>query len=112
MDPSEVSLYASTSFDKSPKKSPKKFHIIWNDLNFNSMLWLVENVHEVVQQSVEDYDWIKWQSTLMDLAKAHVVVYHNILDEFDMAWCVEGLIATRNNVMIIWKIGPRMGIVS
>ena len=48
----------------------------------------------------------------MDLAKAHVVVYHNILDEFDMAWCVEGLIATRNNVMIIWKIGPRMGIVS
>lgn len=51
------------------------------------------------------------QSTLIDLAKSHVVVYHNILNEFDMAWCVKGFIATRSTLMVTWKIRPRMGIV-
>jgi hypothetical protein len=47
-----------------------------------------------------DCDRIKWQSILIHLAIAHVVVYHNILDEFDMAWCVNMLIVTRNTLMM------------
>ena len=55
--------------------------------------------------------WIIWrQRTLEDLEKAPDVVYEDVLNEFDSTWGSKGLIVTRSNVVVTWKVRPHMDI--
>lgn len=55
--------------------------------------------------------WIIWrQRTLEDLEKAPDVVYEDVLNEFDSTWGSKGLIVTRSNVFVTWKVRPHMDI--
>lgn len=60
--------------------------ITWNqryDLVSNDVNWLLHNVHQVVWDSLMDYDRIEWQRTLKGLAKAPDVAYEDVLKECD-----------------------------
>ena len=35
-----------------------------------------------------------------------------VLKEFDNVWCVRGLIVTYSNLVVTWKVRPRMDIIS
>ena len=51
----------------------------------------------------------EWQKMLQDLAEAPNVGFQDVLDEFDeLAWYVKGLIITRSNLEVTWKIRPQM----
>ena len=49
---------------------------------------------------------------LKDLQKAWDVANQYMFDEFDSVWCVEGLFVIRSNLIVMWKVWPRMGIIS
>jgi hypothetical protein len=40
------------------------------------------------------------------------VVYDGVLKKFDKIWCGKGLIAIRSNLLVTWKDGPKMGIIT
>ena len=42
--------------------------------------------------------------------KAPDVAYQDNLEEFDSIWGVKGLIVTRSNLVVTWKVRPHMGI--
>ena len=44
-------------------------------------------------------------------AKATYVEFQDVLDEFDLAWVVRGLIVTRSNLEVTWN-GPQMGTIT
>lgn len=52
---------------------------------------------------------IEWQRTLEALKKTHVVAYDDVFEDFGKVWCVKGLIATRSNLVMSWKIRLRIG---
>lgn len=39
-----------------------------------------------------------------DIAKALDVAYQDVQDEFNLVWCIKGLIATRKHIMSTMKI--------
>ena len=39
----------------------------------------------------------------MDLEEAPDVAYQDVLEEFDLVWCVKGLIVTWSNLVVTWK---------
>ena len=55
--------------------------------------------------------WL-WEQTLCDLEKTLDVAFEDVLDEFDSVWCVKGLIVTRSNLSVTWKVRPQIGIIS
>lgn len=59
-----------------------------------------------------DYGTFEWQRTPHDLEKVPNVAYDNVLNDFDLVWCLKGLIVTRTNLLVIWKMKPRMSIIS
>ena len=46
-----------------------------------------------------------WEKTLD-------VAYEDVLNKFDLIWCVKGLIVTRSNLVVTWTIRPQIGIIS
>jgi len=36
----------------------------------------------------------------------------DVLKKFDKIWCGKGLIAIGSNLMVTWKDGPKMGIIT
>ena len=48
--------------------------------------------------------------TLQNLENAQDVVYEDVFKESDKVWCVKGLVVTRRNLVVTWKVGPQMGI--
>jgi hypothetical protein len=40
------------------------------------------------------------------------VAHEDILKEFDNVWCVNILIVMRNNLLVAWRVMPRMAIIS
>lgn len=89
--------------------------IIWcqrNDLIFNNIVWPKEKTHQVVLDALLDYGCIEWQYILKDLQKARDVANQYVFDEFDSVWCVKGLFVIRSNLIVTWKVWPRMGIIS
>ena len=89
--------------------------IIWhqrNDPAFSALQWLIEKTHQVVWDALQDYGRIEWKRTLLDLEKAPDIAYQDVLKEFDSIWGVKGLIMTRNNLVVTWKVRPHMGIIS
>jgi hypothetical protein len=106
-------------FDQPLSESLKPFHhflfflrngitwIIWhqrNDLNRNVIERLVEKTHQVVWDSLLDYDRLEWQRTLTDLEKVPEVPYQDVLNQFDIVWCVTCLIVTHSNLVVTWKV--------
>ena len=75
-----------------------------------SGLW--KKTHQVVWDSLLHYGRLNWQQTLHDLEKAPDVAYENVLNEFDIICCVKGLIITRNNLSVTWKVRPQVDIIS
>jgi hypothetical protein len=68
--------------------------------------------NQVVWDPLLDYGRLEWQCTLQDLEKNLDVAYDDVLREFDKVWCVKGLIVTRRNLVVTWKVRPWMGIIS
>ena len=88
--------------------------IIWrqrNDLVFNILQWHVEKTCQVIWDALQDYGRIEWKQTLLHLEKALDVAYQDVLKEFDLTWGVKGLIMTRSNLVVTWKVRPHMGII-
>lgn len=50
---------------------------------------------------------IDWQRTLKDLENAPDVAY--VLRMFGEVWCVKALIATKSNLVVTWKVRPKIG---
>ena len=48
-----------------------------------------------------DYERIEWQQTLTNLGKASDMAYQDVLEEFNLVWCVKSLLATCNNLTVI-----------
>lgn len=48
-----------------------------------------------------DYGTFEWQRTPHDLEKVPNVAYDNVLNDFDLVWCLKGLIVTRTNLLVI-----------
>lgn len=69
----------------------------------------MEKTHQVVWDALLDYGYLEWQHTLKDLQKVMDVAYQDVLDKFDLIWCVKGRIVTRRNLVATWRIQPRMG---
>ena len=67
--------------------------------------------YQVVWDSLINYGRLNWQWTLYDLEKALGVAYRDVLNEFGLIWCAKGLIVTRSNLSVTWKIRPQMGFV-
>ena len=84
----------------------------WNDLVFNDLQWFIEKICQVVWDTLHDYNRIEWKRTLSDLEKAPDMAYQDILNEFDSTWGVKGLIVTKSNLVVTWKVRPQMGIIS
>ena len=59
-----------------------------------------------------DYGRLEWHQTLTYLEKTPDIAYENVLKVFDNVWCVKALIVICSNLMITWKLRPRMGIIS
>lgn len=72
----------------------------------------MKTTHQVVWDSLLDYDRLEWQCTLHDFDKVPDVAYQHVLHEFDLVWCNKGLIVTCNNLPVTWKVKPWMGIIS
>ena len=47
-----------------------------------------------------------------DIAKALDVAYQDVQDEFNLVWCIKGLIATRKHIMSTMKIWLKLNIIS
>ena len=45
------------------------------------------------------------------LGKGPDVAYEGVLKKFDSIWGVKGLIVTRSNLVVTWKVRPHMGII-
>lgn len=125
LGPEESLLVLQWLFDQQFSKSLKSFSCIWfflrssipwiiwhqhNDLVFNSIQWHVEK-HAKLWDSLLDYRRLEWQCTLLDLEKTLDIAYDD-LKKFDKIWCVKGLIITRNNIVLTWKVTPWMSIIS
>lgn len=39
------------------------------------------------------------------------VAHQDVLDEFDLVWCVKELIVAHSNLVVIWKVWPWMNII-
>jgi hypothetical protein len=48
---------------------------------------------------------------MVDLEKASDMAYQDVLDEFDLVWCVEGLIVPHID-LVVWKVRPQMATIS
>ena len=68
--------------------------------------WPLEKPHHV-WDSLLYYGRLRWQQTLHDLENALDVAYEVVLNEFDLVWCVKGLIVSRSNLSISWKVRPK-----
>lgn len=79
---------------------------------FNDVQWPIEKTHQAIWDVLQDYSRIEWKRTLLDLEKAPDVAYQDILEELDLIWGGKGLIVTRSNLVVTWKVGPQMGIIS
>lgn len=55
---------------------------------------------------------VAWKRTLTDLEKAPDVAYQDILNEFGSTLRVKGLIVTRRNLVVKWKVRSHLGIIS
>jgi hypothetical protein len=71
-----------------------------------------KKMYPTVWDSLLDYGRLQWQQTLQDLQKAPNVAYQDVLKEFDSVWCIKGLIVTRSNLVVTWKVRPWMDIIS
>jgi hypothetical protein len=49
---------------------------------------------------------------LRDLEKARDVAYHDILNEYDWTWGVNGLIVIQSNLVVTWNDRTQMSIIS
>ena len=56
--------------------------------------------------SLLDYGRLEWQQTLQDLEKAPDITYLDVPKKLDSVWCVKGLIVTRSDLMVTWKVRP------
>ena len=52
---------------------------------------------------------IEWQRMLQNLAEVLDVEFQDFLNEFQLALYVKGLIATKSDLEVTWKIRPQMG---
>jgi hypothetical protein len=102
-----------------PQKVPttynQKSFSFWrqqNDLVLNALRRPIEKTRQVIWDALHDYGRIKWQWTLANLEKAPDVAYRDVLDEFNSIWETKGLIVTRSSLVVMWKVRPRMGIIS
>ena len=88
---------------------------IWHEQNnmvFNALQWPVDKTHQVIWDTLQDYGRIEWKQTLSYLTKAPDVAYQDV-NEFDsIQGGVKGLIVTRTNLVVMWKVGPKMAIIS
>lgn len=57
----------------------------------------MEKIHQQVWDALMDYDRIDWQQPFMDLEKVSNVACEDALKDFNLVWCVKGLIVTQNN---------------
>jgi hypothetical protein len=48
---------------------------------------------------------------MVDLEKASDMAYQDVLDEFDLVWCVKGLIVPHID-LVVWKVRPQMATIS
>jgi len=59
---------------------------------------------------------IEWKHIVVDLEKTPDVAYHDVLNEFDLTcWGgggFKGLIVTKSNLVVMWKVRPQMGVIS
>lgn len=76
--------------------------MLWSLTPFTSQLRELNNMFGMLSL-------IEWQRTLKALKKTHVVAYDDVFEDFGKVWCVKGLIATRSNLVMSWKIRLRMG---
>ena len=83
-----------------------------NDLVFNASQWPLEKTHQVVRDSLLDYDGLEWQRTLHDLEKTLDIAYEDVLNDFDLVWFIKGLIVTHSNLSVTWKVKPQIDIIS
>lgn len=89
--------------------------IIWCQLNepvFNELQWPIEKTWQVICDNLQGHGRTEWQRTLADLEKAPDVAYQDNLTDFDSTWGVKGLIITRSNWKVTWKVRPHMNIIS
>jgi hypothetical protein len=68
----------------------------------------VEKSHQGGSDSLLDYERIKWQHTLTNFGKAPDMAYQDVLEEFNLVWCVKNLLATCNNLAVTYRrrLGP------
>lgn len=71
-------------------------------------------MHQVVWDFLIDYGRLEWQRTFHDMQKKTTpdVAYEDVLNEIDKVWCVKGLIAICNNLLVTWKVRPHIGTIS
>lgn len=79
---------------------------------FNALQLPFEKTRPIIWDALQDYARVEWKRTLSDLEKALDVAYQDVLSEFDSVWGVKNLIMTRSNLVITWKVRPRMNIIS
>jgi hypothetical protein len=80
---------------------------IWHqrkDMISNALQWPIEKTHQLIWNALQDYGRTEWKWTLLDLDKAPDIAYQDVLNEFDSRWGVKGLIVTRSNLVVAWKI--------
>jgi hypothetical protein len=46
------------------------------------------------------------------LDKALDIAYQDVINQFDLAWGVKGLVMTQSNSMVTWKVRRHMGLIS
>ena len=78
---------------------------------FNALQWH-EKMHQVIWSALQDYGRIEWKHTLSYLKKAPNVTYQDILKKIGSFFGVNGLIVTRSNLVVTWKVRPRMGTIT
>ena len=79
---------------------------------FNEVQRPIEKTHQVIWDAFQVYGRIKWKRTLLDLENVPDVAYQAAINKINSIWGVKGLIMTRSNLVITWKVRPHMGIIS
>lgn len=79
---------------------------------FNAIQYLMEKTYQVVWDSLLDQGRLDSQQTVSNLEKALDVAYEDVFRGSDSIWCVKGLLVTKSILVVTWKIGPQIGIIS
>lgn len=68
--------------------------------------------HQIVWDFLVGVAYLSGNIPFKTWKKAPNIAYEDVLIYSHKIWCVQGLIATRSNLVVTWKIRPHMGIIS